>query len=106
MTRSELIIRLLNKHKEMYCKQGSEMFFGFEQKDCEVCVRTILDEMVKYLCDGSRIEIRGFGTFAVSTRPARLGRNPKTGDKVMVPQKKVAHFKSGKELRLRLNPKF
>tara|TARA_E500000178_G_C16473833_1_gene509972 strand:+ start:346 stop:528 length:183 start_codon:yes stop_codon:yes gene_type:complete len=60
--------------------------------------------MVSALSKGNRIEVRGFGTFAVNIRPERQGRNPKTGESVFVPEKKVLHFKCGKELRKKLNP--
>jgi integration host factor subunit beta len=79
--------------------------FTFEAKDCEICVRAILEEMTKTLSNGDRVEIRGFGSFAVNTRPARAGRNPKTGEAVIVAQKKVPHFKCGKELRIKMNQK-
>ncbi|NBT34656.1 MAG: integration host factor subunit beta [Betaproteobacteria bacterium] len=72
-------------------------------KDCEVSVRLLLEAMAQALMDGHRIEIRGFGTFSVSSRPPRMGRNPKSGEEVSVPAKRVPHFKPGKELRVRVN---
>jgi integration host factor subunit beta len=59
--------------------------------------------MARTLADGHRIEIRGFGSFALSHRPSRVGRNPKSGEKVQVPEKRVPHFKPGKELRVRVD---
>lgn len=87
MTRSELIARLAERYPQLVLK------------DAEFAVRTILDAMARTLAEGHRIEIRGFGSFALSHRPPRVGRNPKSGEKVMVPGKRVPHFKPGKELR-------
>ena len=64
-----------------------------------MAVKTILDGMTRSLSLGSRIEIRGFGSFDLNYRPPRQGRNPKSGTKVQVPEKYVPHFKAGKELR-------
>jgi integration host factor subunit beta len=72
-------------------------------KDADFAVKTILDAMAVSLAQGDRIEIRGFGSFALNYRPPRLGRNPKSGEKVRVPQKYVPHFKAGKELRERVD---
>ena len=72
-------------------------------RDVELSVKTIFNTMSDSLRDGNRIEIRGFGSFAVNLRPARVGRNPKTGESVLVPEKKVPHFKCGKDLKLKLN---
>ncbi len=66
-------------------------------------VKAIIDLMSKSLSNGDRIEIRGFGSFSLNFRPPRIGRNPKTGDKVNVPAKYVPHFKAGKELRSRVD---
>lgn len=87
MTRSELINRL------------AEGFPQLVAKDAEYAVRTILDAMAGSLAAGNRIEIRGFGSFALSYRPPRVGRNPKSGESVLVPEKRVPHFKPGKMLR-------
>jgi integration host factor subunit beta len=87
MTRSELIARLAERYPQLVLK------------DAEFAVRTILEAMAHTLADGHRIEIRGFGSFALSHRPPRVGRNPKSGEKVLVPGKRVPHFKPGKELR-------
>lgn len=91
MTKSELIARL------------AERFPHLVAKDADFVVKTILDAMGDALSNGQRIEIRGFGSFALNWRPPRIGRNPKSGDKVMVPEKRVPHFKPGKELRERVD---
>lgn len=64
---------------------------------------SIIDQMIRALSEGQRIEIRGFGSFSLHHRPPRIGRNPKTGEKVPLPEKYVPHFKPGKELRDRVN---
>ena len=87
MTRSELIDQL------------SQRFPQFMHKDCQAAVSVILDSMADALIKGGRVEVRGFGTFSLTYRPPRIGRNPKTGDKVPVPEKWAPHFKAGKELR-------
>lgn len=91
MTKSELIARLAERYPQLVTK------------DVDVAVKTILDAMTDALATGQRIEIRGFGSFALNCRPPRIGRNPKSGDKVMVPEKRVPHFKPGKELRERVD---
>ncbi len=91
MTKSELIVRL------------SERFPQLVAKDADFAVKMILDAMAEALVRGDRIEIRGFGSFALNYRPPRVGRNPKSGDKVSVPAKWVPHFKAGKELRERVD---
>ncbi|WP_029086231.1 integration host factor subunit beta [Brevundimonas aveniformis] len=91
MIKSELIDRLAAENPHL------------TQKDVERIVNVILDEMTDALADGGRVELRGFGAFSVRSRPARQGRNPRTGDAVRVPAKSVPFFKSGKELRERLN---
>ena len=64
---------------------------------------TIIDSLGNTLSKGGRVEIRGFGSFSLNHRPARLGRNPKTGEKVNVPEKFVPHFKPGKELKIKVD---
>lgn len=91
MTKSELIERL------------AERFPQLVAKDAEFAVKMILDAMTECLVRGDRIEIRGFGSFALNYRPPRVGRNPKSGEKVSVPEKFVPHFKAGKELRERVD---
>ena len=72
-------------------------------KEVERVVNVVLDQMVQAMAAGGRVELRGFGAFSVRDRPARSGRNPRTGETVEVPAKSVPFFKSGKELRERLN---
>jgi integration host factor subunit beta len=91
MTKSELIARL------------AERFPQLVAKDADFAVKMILDALTAALVKGDRIEIRGFGSFALNYRPPRIGRNPKSGDKVQVPAKYVPHFKAGKELRERVD---
>ena len=66
-------------------------------------VTTVLDSISKALADGHRVELRGFGAFSVKVRPSRMGRNPRTGEPVSVGQKRAPFFRTGKELRERLN---
>ena len=91
MTKSELIARL------------AERFPQLVAKDADYAVKMILDALTAALVRNDRIEIRGFGSFALNYRPPRIGRNPKSGDKVHVPEKYVPHFKAGKELRERVD---
>jgi len=91
MTRSELIAIL------------AERFPKLPVRDTDFAVKTILDSMAKSLADAQRIEIRGYGSFSLTRRPPRVGRNPKSGEQVMVPEKWVPHFKPGKELRERVD---
>lgn len=77
----------------------AERFPQLTAADVEAAVATILNAAADTLCRGGRIEIRGFGSFALNYRPPRLGRNPKTGERVAVPGKWTPHFKAGKELR-------
>ena len=91
MTKSDLIVRL------------AERFPQLVAKDADFAVKMILDAMSEALAKGDRIEIRGFGSFSLNYRPPRVGRNPKSGDKVSVPEKWVPHFKAGKELRERVD---
>ena len=96
MTKSELMIRLA----ESYLAENSTQLAA---KDVEQSVKVLVDTMTRSLARGQRIEIRGFGSFDLNHRPARIGRNPKTGEKVDVPEKRVPHFKPGKELRERVD---
>ncbi len=73
------------------------------RKEAEVVVNTIFTAISDALVDGGRVELRGFGSFTVKKRNARIGRNPKTGESVEVPAKVVPHFKPGKELRERVD---
>ncbi len=74
------------------------------QKDVDMIVETVFEKMVQALSEGDRVEIRGFGSFEVRNRPARQGRNPKTGESVFVGTRRVPFFKVGKELKDRINP--
>lgn len=91
MTKSELIERLAQTQTHM------------SHKDVELAVKLLLEQVSGTLEEGERVEIRGFGSFSVHSRPARMGRNPKTGEAVRIPRKYVPHFKPGKELRERVN---
>lgn len=91
MIKSELIARLAEENPHL------------TQKDIERVVSVILDRMIQALESGGRVELRGFGAFSVRSRGARSGRNPRTGESVSVRAKHVPFFKSGKELRVRLN---
>lgn len=91
MTKSELISSLARHYPQLTAK------------DLAVTVNSILEAMFTSLVKGRRIEIRGFGSFELNQRPARIGRNPKSGEKVQVPQKFVPHFKAGRELRERVD---
>lgn len=75
------------------------------QRDVERIVNTIFEEITDALAKGNRVELRGFGAFSVKHRPKRIGRNPRTGETVNVPEKYVPYFKTGKDLRERLNKK-
>lgn len=91
MIKSELIEKLAAENPHL------------TQRDVERLVAVIFDEITHAMTLGGRVELRGFGAFSVRNRPARAGRNPRTGDPVEVRAKMVPFFKSGKELRLRLN---
>ena len=91
MTRSELIACLARR------------FPILTAKDAETSVTEIIDSLTQTLAHGHRVEIRGFGSFALNYHPPRNGRNPKTGNKVAVPAKWVPHFKAGKEMRERID---
>jgi integration host factor subunit beta len=93
MIKSELVQRIADRNPHLY------------QRDVENIVNAILDEIVGALANGNRVELRGFGAFAVKKREGRVGRNPRTGASVTVDQKVVPAFKTGKELRLKLNGK-
>ena len=73
------------------------------QRDVERIVGTVFDEIIEAMAQGHRVELRGFGAFSVKKRDARQGRNPRTGDSVTVEEKYVPFFKTGKEMRERLN---
>ena len=75
------------------------------RKESEIIVETIFDSIIEAIQKGEKIEIRGFGSFDLNYRPPRVGRNPKSGEKVRVPEKYVPHFKAGKEMRERVDYK-
>ncbi len=91
MTKSELIARLAEANPHLY------------QRDVERIVTTIFDEIASALARGDRVELRGFGAFSVKKRDPRTGRNPRTGETVSVDGKAVPFFKTGKQLREKLN---
>jgi integration host factor subunit beta len=91
MTKSELIDLLSAEQNQL----------GY--RDVELAVKVILESLTSALSSGERIEVRGFGSFTLHHRQARVGRNPKTGNSVTVPDKHVPHFKPGKELRQRVD---
>lgn len=91
MTKSELIELIAGKQQHL------------PQRDVELAVKTLLEQMSEALASGERIEIRGFGSFSLHHRPPRIGRNPKTGEAVSLPGKHVPHFKPGKEMRERVD---
>lgn len=91
MIKSELIQQISQKYPHLF------------HRDVERIVNRLFDEITGALAKGDRVELRGFGAFSVKQRPARLGRNPRTGAPVNVPGKYVPFFKTGKELRERLN---
>lgn len=90
MTKSELVQRLAEANPHL------------ARRDAEIIVTTIFEKITAALSCGDRVELRGFGAFAVKKRDARIGRNPRTGDKIPVSEKRHPFFKTGKELRDRL----
>jgi integration host factor subunit beta len=91
MIKSQLVARLTQRYPHLY------------HRDVERIVATVLDGISQALAKGHRVELRGFGAFSVKSRPARTGRNPRTGASVTVQEKKAPFFRTGKELRERLN---
>ncbi|WP_333605825.1 integration host factor subunit beta [Novosphingobium sp.] len=91
MIRSELLQAMARDNPEL------------RAEDVERAVDTFFDEIAQRLADGGRVELRGFGAFSTRQRESRTGRNPRTGDSVAVPEKRVPYFKPGKEMRARLN---
>jgi integration host factor subunit beta len=89
--KSELVQRMAARNPHLY------------QRDLENVVDAILEEITSALAKGDRVELRGFGAFSTKQRAARTGRNPRTGDRVPVIEKAVPFFKTGKEMRVRLN---
>jgi integration host factor subunit beta len=93
MIKSEIAQHIADKNPHLY------------QRDVEDIVNAILNEITEALVNGNRVELRGFGSFSVKNRKPRIGRNPRTGESVEVDEKWVPFFKTGKELRQRLNVK-
>jgi integration host factor subunit beta len=91
MIKSELVLKLAEQNPHLY------------QRDVENIVNAILDTIADALARGDRVELRGFGAFSVKKRDARTGRNPRTGESVSISEKVVPVFKTGKEMRQRLN---
>ena len=91
MIKSELVLRLKAQHPHLY------------ERDIEKILDTIFGQIISALAHGDRVELRGFGAFSVKRRKPRQGRNPRSGAAVFVPAKAHAYFKTGKELRERLN---
>jgi integration host factor subunit beta len=91
MIKSELVQHIAAQNPHLY------------QRDVENIVNAILGEIIAALARGDRVELRGFGAFSVKRRDARVGRNPRTGDSVRVAEKHIPFFKTGKQLRDRLN---
>ncbi len=92
MIKSELVLRLASRFPHLF------------HRDVERVVNLVFDEISSALARGDRVELRGFGAFSVKYREARIGRNPRTGETVAVAEKRAPFFKTGKELRQRLNP--
>ena len=93
MIKSELVQIIANRNPSLF------------HRDVERIVSVLMEEIAATLSEGNRVELRGFGSFAIKHRPARVGRNPRTGEEVSVEEKWVPVFKAGKELRDRLNDK-
>ena len=91
MIKSELIVKIAELYPHLY------------QRDVETIVNQLLDEIGDAMGRGDRVELRGFGTFSVKQREARIGRNPRTGESVAVTKKHAPFFKTGKDLRDRMN---
>ena len=90
MTKAELVNRV-SKRTDL------------NKRDAEVMVQTVLDSIIESLQGGDKVELRGFGSFRLRDRAPRIGRNPKTGEKVSVPSKRVPYFKPGKDLKALIN---
>lgn len=93
LTKSELIDRIFERHPSLTAREA------------DTAVNEVLRAMTSAMSDGIRVEIRGFGSFSLKHRDARIGRNPRTGEPVEVPAKYVPHFRAGKDVRDALNAK-
>ncbi|GAB6068049.1 integration host factor subunit beta [Methylothermus subterraneus] len=96
MNKSKLIEALI-------ARLAKEKRLELNARDVELAVKNIIEYLSEALAEGQRIEIRGFGSFTLRYRPPRVGRNPRTGDPVALPARRVPHFKAGKDLRERVN---
>lgn len=94
MIKSELVLKLSEKNPHL------------NKRDVENIVNTVLDEITNALVQENRVELRGFGAFSVKKREARVGRNPRSGESVSVDEKVTPVFRTGKELRIRLNENY
>ena len=93
----------MNMTKSQFISRLSEKSSAFLYEDVAIAVQAILDSISRGLENGNRVEIRGFGSFGLNYRPSRKGRNPKSGESVLVPPKFAPHFKAGKELKSRVD---
>jgi integration host factor subunit beta len=91
MTKSELVLRLAKRYPHLY------------QRDIETLVNTVFDNISTTLVEGGRVELRGFGAFSIRKREARKARNPKNGQEVYIGERYAIYFRTGKELRERIN---
>jgi integration host factor subunit beta len=91
MTKSDLIVHIARNNQDLTIREA------------EILVETIFDSMIDALNKGDRVEIRGFGSFSAKNRPARTGRNPKTGEAIQLSARRTTHFKVGKQLQERIN---
>lgn len=91
MKKSELVQKLAKRFPHLY------------QRDVELLVNTVLGEIASALVTGRRVELRGFGAFSIRKREARKARNPKTGNEVLIGERNAIYFRTGKELRERIN---
>ena len=91
MIRSELIQKIADENPHLY------------QRDVERIVNTIFEEVTSSMARGDRVELRGFGAFSIKQRSSRVGRNPRSGEVVNVAAKRLPYFKTGKQLREKLN---
>lgn len=91
MKKSELVQKLAKRFPHLY------------QRDVELLINTVLGEISTALVEGRRVELRGFGAFSIRKREARKARNPKTGNEVQIGQRQAIYFRTGKELRERIN---
>lgn len=92
--------------KSMLIERIAIRYSALPPRDVELAVKAVFDRISRQLVEGGRIELRGFGSFSLHKRRSRIGRNPKTGESVVLDSKAVPHFKPGKELREAVNRTF